>query len=603
MRSPSTPKAPASGPRLSDAVIRRELLGLLSFNLDDGRIWLFGKRMLMLDAESFTTLRHALITHLGIPTARGVLTRIGYASGQSDARLIRARWPKEYQQHAAIGSYLHRLEGIAKIVPVRVNSVPERGHFDAEYEWHHTIEDDAHIVSHGLGADPACWMEVGYATGYVSTMCDQLILFREVECRSMGSSVCRVLGGPAADFGDIDEDLEFLGLPNPKRPRAKAPAPAGAEGGWKSSNSMGELERPIVGRSASLTAARALLARVAPTRATVLVTGESGVGKELFARALHELSPRRKNPFVAVNCAAIPDTLIEAELFGVERGAFTGAQSSRAGRFERAAGGTLFLDEVAALSPVAQTKLLRVLQEGEVERLGGNRVLRPDVRVVAAANIDLREAVARGSFREDLFFRLNVFPIELPPLRERRDDIPELVAHFVAKYNALHARTIANLTPRAMEMLLGNHYPGNIRELERIIERAIILADGDTLDSPHVQVPRASARSPGQLVLAGRESLSLQESGTEKTLDEAIDKLAEHVLDALSDAQGAPIFEQIGDTLLERIATQAMERAGGNLSATARLLGVRRHQVEYRVRQHQEKLSMQERGISEPVTR
>ncbi len=582
MATPRSAATRRATTHLSDAVIRRELLDLLSFNLDDGRIWLFGKRMLMLDGESFATLRNELITHLGLRAARGVWTRIGYASGQSDARLIRARWPTEYQQHAGLGTYLHRLEGIAKIVPVRVNSVPERNHFDAEYEWHHTIEDDAHITSHGLGDEPACWMEVGYATGYVSTMCDQLILFREVECRSMGSAVCRVLGGPAADFDDIDEDLEFLGMP-PRARRRKGTAMRAAEMP-QPLPAASDLERPIIGRSAALTAARALLQRVAPTRATVLVTGASGVGKELFARALHELSPRAGGPFVAVNCAAIPDTLIEAELFGVERGAFTGAQSSRPGRFERAAGGTLFLDEVVSLSPVAQSKLLRVLQEGELERLGGNRLIRPDVRVVAAANIDLRDAVSRGQFREDLFFRLNVFPIELPPLRERRDDIPELVGHFVAKYNALHAREVTHLAPKAMQALLEHDYPGNIRELERIIERAIILADGEVLEERHVQMPGKSAFDAGRLFVTTSGTLATREAAQDATLAQAIDRLAARVVDDATKTPASTAVEQLGERLMGCIVDQALARVDGNVSAAARLLGLRRHQVEYQLR-------------------
>lgn len=187
--------------------------------------------------------------------------------------------------------------------------------------------------------------------------------------------------------------------------------------------------------SAALRAAYHMLERVAATKAAVLFAGESGTGKELFANALHELSRRANKPFVAINCAAIPDTLVEAELFGVERGAYTGATSSRAGRFERASGGTLFLDEIASLSLVAQGKLLRAVQEGEIERVGGSNARSVDVRVVAATNVDLRAEVEARRFREDLFFRLNVFPIDLPPLRDRRDDIPLLMDHFLALYS------------------------------------------------------------------------------------------------------------------------------------------------------------------------
>jgi two-component system, NtrC family, response regulator HydG len=215
----------------------------------------------------------------------------------------------------------------------------------------------------------------------------------------------------------------------------------------------------MVGVSSAFKAACHMLTRVAPTKASVLFTGESGVGKEMFASTLHRISPRAAKPFVAVNCAAIPDALVESELFGVERGAFTGASVSRAGRFERADGGTLFLDEIGTLSLVAQGKLLRALQEGEVERVGGTRTIKVDVRVVAATNVDLRDAVKAGRFREDLFYRLNVYPIHLPPLRERREDIPLLMSHFLHLYGRTHGRKLAGYTPSGGEGAAGLRVP------------------------------------------------------------------------------------------------------------------------------------------------
>jgi transcriptional regulator with PAS, ATPase and Fis domain len=230
-----------------------------------------------------------------------------------------------------------------------------------------------------------------------------------------------------------------------------------------------------------------MLERVAPTTAAVLFTGESGTGKELFANNLHTLSPRANKPFVAINCAAIPETLIEAELFGVERGAYTGATNSRAGRFERASGGTLFLDEIGALSLVAQGKLLRAIQEGEIERVGGSNAKSVDVRIVAATNVDLRAEVKARRFREDLFFRLNVFPIDLPPLRERRDDIPLLMEHLLALYSSRHKRRFTGFTRRAVEALLNYNYAGNVRELQNLIERGVIYAEEDgAIDSVHM---------------------------------------------------------------------------------------------------------------------
>ncbi|HBL29266.1 MAG TPA: transcriptional regulator [Acidobacteria bacterium] len=237
----------------------------------------------------------------------------------------------------------------------------------------------------------------------------------------------------------------------------------------------------IVGRHPRLTAALRLLQKVAPTESTVLLTGESGTGKELFARAIHALSPRRKGPFVGLNCAAIPDPLIENELFGHEKGAFTGADRRQAGRFELAEGGTLLLDEIGELPLGVQGKVLRVLEERTYERVGGGRTLRAEVRLVAATNRDLEAMVDAGELRADLFFRLNVFPIELPALRERASDIPLLARHLLQEISRRHRTGAPRLTADAAELLAASPWPGNVRELANVLERAVILADGPEL--------------------------------------------------------------------------------------------------------------------------
>lgn len=237
----------------------------------------------------------------------------------------------------------------------------------------------------------------------------------------------------------------------------------------------------IIGSSLALRRTLKRLEKVAVTDATVLLSGETGVGKELFARALHHISDRGGRPLVKVNCAALPANLIESELFGHEKGAFTGATSQRIGRFELADGGTLFLDEIGELPLELQPKLLRVLQEGELERIGGSRTISVDVRIIAATNRDLMSSVSSGEFRDDLFYRLNVFPVEVPSLRERRDDIPALVSHFVEKYSAKMGKRISGVPARVQEALTKYDWPGNIRELENIVERAVILATNETL--------------------------------------------------------------------------------------------------------------------------
>src|SRR5499427_7462292 len=229
----------------------------------------------------------------------------------------------------------------------------------------------------------------------------------------------------------------------------------------------------IVGRSPKMRQIYDLITRVADTNATVLIHGESGVGKELIARAIHQQSQRRPNPFVAVNCAAISEHLVESELFGHERGSFTGAMEMHRGKFELANTGTLFLDEVGSLRLDLQAKLLRVLQEREFERVGGSKTIRTDVRIIAASNQDLRQMVAERTFRDDLFYRLNVVPVHVPPLRERREDIPLLVRHFLAKYNKAFGRQVQGFTPEAVAILTQYHWPGNVRELKNMIERLI----------------------------------------------------------------------------------------------------------------------------------
>ena len=250
----------------------------------------------------------------------------------------------------------------------------------------------------------------------------------------------------------------------------------------------------IVGSSPRLREAYDLARRVAPTRATVLLTGETGTGKELIARLVHEASPRAEKPFVEVNCAALPETLLESELFGHERGAFTGADRRRIGRFEEASGGTLFLDEVGDLAPATQAKLLRVLQDQAFHRLGGTHTLRTDARIVAATNANLEAKVARGEFRDDLYFRLDVIRIHLPPLRERPGDTAELAAHFLSEFSAGDGPRPRGFTEAALRRLRNHVWPGNVRELRNAVERAALLADGDRIDAQdlHLELrPRA----------------------------------------------------------------------------------------------------------------
>jgi DNA-binding NtrC family response regulator len=306
----------------------------------------------------------------------------------------------------------------------------------------------------------------------------------------------------------------------------------------------------IIGHSQAMQDIFATIERVAPSRATVLLGGESGVGKDLIARAIHFHSPRRDRPFVKINCTALPENLMESELFGYEKGAFTGANAPKPGRFEQADTGTAFLDEIGDVPATIQVKLLRVLQEREFERLGSNKTRHIDVRIVAATNQDLRAALEQGTFREDLYYRLNVVPIDIPPLRERPEDIPFLAEHFVQKLAKASDSPVESISEEAIRKLMGYHWPGNVRELENVVERSLVLCTGARLEAADIRLdttPRARQ----------------QQAAPDAFLPEGV---------SLDD------YEQ-------SIIREALRRAGGNKSQAARLLGLTRNALRYRLSQ------------------
>jgi two-component system response regulator HydG len=306
----------------------------------------------------------------------------------------------------------------------------------------------------------------------------------------------------------------------------------------------------IIGKSQKMKDLFDLLAQVAPTDATVLILGESGTGKELVANSIHHNSRRASQPFIKVSCAALPETLLESELFGHEKGAFTGAIARREGRFQLAHRGTIFLDEVGEMSPATQTKILRVLQEKEFEPLGGTRTVKVDVRVIAATNKDLASEVKEGRFREDLYYRLNVVPVSIPPLRTRKDDIPALAAHFLNFYREKNQKELKEVSPKALDLLIRYDWPGNIRELENCLERAVIMARGEVIAPmdlpPQIQALSSEKGEPGVHFPSG---ISLQE------------------------AERALILKTLEDT-------------GGNRSRAAEILGINRRTLQIKLKEY-----------------
>ena len=562
-----------------------DLVSRIHFAPEQGRIWLDDQRMLLLHTSALGALRRELIESLGTDRARGLLTRIGYNSGSHDAELARKLRSKSRSADAIYGgAQLHMLEGVVTVEPVKMEVDEEKGYFFGEFLWHGSAEGEEHIRLYGIGIEPACWQQIGYASGFISRFMGRPVLFREVQCCAQGAPHCRIVGKRVEDWDDAESDLSFLradtltgGLSSATptiSPGVASPIGAPAQALFDDTD--------VVGVSAGFNAACHMVRRVANTQATVLFLGESGVGKEVLARSLHRVSPRAAAPFIAINCAAIPDTLIESELFGVERGAFTGATHSRPGRFERAGGGTLFLDEIGILSWTAQGKLLRVLQEREIERVGGSKTQKIDVRLVAATNLDLREEVRAKRFREDLFFRLNVFPITVPPLRERREDIPIFMNHFLRKFNQRNARNVTGFTGRAIDAMLSYSWPGNIRELENMVERGVILAtDGGAIDSFHLFA--GGEQHDSSVFGLDRDGSLTANRRPAATIEPSLDRVNQQVTNLLlgvGETQGGPSLDQIEAMLI----SQAVKHMQGNLSAAARLLGITRPQLAYRLR-------------------
>lgn len=545
-----------------------ELASSLRFCFESGHIWLGETRMVLLHGAAISALRKELFDTLGAGRAKGVLARMGFASGVSDAQWASKLYPDATPTDlVTLGPMLHMLEGIVCVRNGELNIDIANGNFLGEFVWESSFEADAHKQLFGLSPEPACWMQIGYASGYVSQLMGKLILFKETQCSAAGAHNCHIIGRPADEWPDAEIYMGYF-RPDSVADHILALQTQVENLRYSIANDLDTND--LVGIAPSFRQALDLLQRAAISNVTVLLLGETGVGKEMFARAVHNGSSRARQPFIAINCAALPEQLIESELFGIEKGAYTGAQQSRPGRFERAHGGTLFLDEIGELPLAAQAKLLRVLQEGEMERVGDCRTRKVDVRVVAATNVNLEQAVESGAFRKDLYYRLNIYPVNVPPLRERTEDIPLLVQRFVDKCGARHNKHVQGVTDRVMHALLRYTWPGNIRELENVIERGIILAEaGGRIDLDDI-FPTIAAQANQRTTMLARDGSLLNPD--ESTVWAFLDYVHKRGV----------TLDEVEGVLMEA----AMERAGGNLSSAARALGITRPQLAYRLKKY-----------------
>ena len=464
----------------------------------------------------------------------------------------------------SVGPQLHMLEGAVQVAAEQFELDMDSSHYFGVFRWDHSWEVETFLRDFGPQTDPVCWTLLGYASGYTSGFFGRPVLYKETRCAGCGDSHCLIEGRFQHEWPDgetmaHDYDADSL-LVRMDHLQSQVEA-------LRTQLVAADESGPLIGRSRAFGEVVELLHKAAPTQVSVLFTGETGVGKERFARALHALSPRSQKPFVAVNCAALPAELIESELFGAEKGAYTGATASRPGRFERADGGTLLLDELAELPLPAQAKLLRVLQSGEVERLGSTVLRKVDVRVIAATNVDLEAAVAAGQFRRDLLYRVNVYPIRIPPLRERVEDIEPLAEHLLTRFAALHGKPVTRFTDRALGAMRSYPWPGNVRELENLIERGVILSSTHEPIDVNTLFPTLPDRIAETLDETGH--LELRSGARSAGLDELYDEMRRRGMS----------LENLEDSLMN----EAVRREHGNLAAAARSLGLTRPQLSYRL--------------------
>jgi DNA-binding NtrC family response regulator len=540
---------------------------LLELDSEGGIIRFAGQRALLLDAVAMGLLRKYLVENFGLTAARTVLTQFGFAHGWRMAEAMQAKfeWDSEADwRHAC--TRIHTLEGLFRVESESMDPSSKEGvMLVASYE------AEQHLLHFGRADSPMCWTICGLISGYLSRTAGREIYVLEDRCLGKGDAGCHLLGRTREEWGD--ERAEELHFYQPERLKdcldislhrvtetLKAAERKLRERRRALVAVAPEIDEPLgsVARSPAMCKLVDLARRLAKVDTTVLITGESGTGKERIARFMHDQSTRASGPFIAVNCGAITETLLESELFGHARGAFTGAAHDRPGLFEAANRGTLLLDEVGEVSPGMQVKLLRALQEREIRRVGENKVRPIDVRVVAATNRDLEAAIREREFREDLYYRLSVVVITLPPLRHRREDLPDLVNYFLQKYGPELGNASPSIHPEAMSFLQAQQWPGNVRELENVVRKALLLAQSYTINLDHVRTTLNKSRVP--LCSPAR----------------ALGDVVEDLLAAARRGEIAGAHARVLEFAEREVFARAIAQANGNQAKAARWLGISR---------------------------
>lgn len=546
----------------------QDLTSSIKFDSANGKIWFGEQRMLLMHLSALAAFRREVVNSMGMEHAKGFFMRLGYQSGLRDAELARKLRPDcDEMQIFLAGPQLHSLKGMVKVVPKHIELDQKSGRFYGELEWVDSFEVEICQTTLGQLEQPACWSLLGYACAYTTSFMGRQIIFKETSCRGCGDEKCLIVGKPAEEWEDagdfaryFTEDPFVEELYDLKVQSNSLRASLAKQQGQFYGIGQAENYRKIC----------RMIDKAAPGKVSILLYGETGVGKEVIARSVHLRSERAEQPYIAVNCAAIPQDLIEAELFGVEKGAYTGAHQARMGRFERANGGTIFLDEVVELSAKAQATLLRVLQEGEFERVGDFKTRPVDVRVIAATNECLTKAVKDGKFRADLFYRLNVFPVKVPPLRDRMDDLPLLVEHFIGRFHDNYSKRTLGLSDKALQICLNYHWPGNIRELENVLERGVILTNNNesiSQDALFADVPPLAGEALEHDIV-DNHGLVVAKNG-------------EHVQGWMEQI----LHENVSlDEVEQSLMAVAMQKANNNVSGAARLLGLSRPALAYRLK-------------------